>query len=187
MCSQRSLTMHEPTVSRVPWHQQRSTYLADWCPSVRLGFWLFSRRGETLSVKTDSQAMSRRFQFSLRAMLVVSVAICVAMGSWRLHHDRRQYVHASPVPVNWQIDVTGQFFHLNGPEIHQFVVVAEAPEKDGKRFRWGSTGIARRKGAGTYEITTRLRPAEAPGIYKLMLWPMEPERPCITSKVAIVP
>ena len=131
--------------------------------------------------------MSRRFQFSLRALLVASVVICVGLGSWRFRSDTRQYVLADHVSVNAPIKVRGQFFHLDGPVIHHFLVLAEAPEKNGKRFRWGESGLARRKGAGTYEVEARLTGADSPGTYKLMLWPMEPEQQCITSTVEVEP
>lgn len=81
--------------------------------------------------------------------------------------------------------MTGQFFHLNGPEIHHFLVLVEAPEKNGKRYRWGSGGISRRKGAGTYEVQIRLTGAEDPGTHKLMLWQMEPEGHCIASTLEV--
>ncbi len=131
--------------------------------------------------------MTRRFQFSVRALLVGIVAICVGFGSWRFRSSNRQYVHASPVRVRQHIEVTGQFFELNGPEIHHFLVLAEAPEKDGKRLRWGGLGISRRKGAGTYVIESLLNGADDPGTHKLLLWPMEPEGPCITSTLEVSP
>ncbi|HVX12910.1 MAG TPA: hypothetical protein VHC22_17135 [Pirellulales bacterium] len=130
----------------------------------------------------------RRPQFTLRALLVAIVAICVGLGSWRFRGTHRQYVHASPVRVRQHIEVTGQFFHFNGPEIHHFLVLAEAPQKkDGQRHRWGHLGISRRKGAGTYEVQMLLDGAEQPGNHKLMLWQMEPEGPCIMSTLEVRP
>lgn len=59
--------------------------------------------------------MSRRFQFSLRALLLLTAAIAALFGGWRLFALNAQYVAVKPDPSTDLLTINGRIVRFLGP------------------------------------------------------------------------
>jgi hypothetical protein len=71
--------------------------------------------------------MSRRFQFSLRALLGLAAVVCLLLGCWHLLTKHGQYVVATPAKIGEPITVDGQLVCFCGPSLLYVELVGEPP------------------------------------------------------------
>ncbi|HQU46380.1 MAG TPA: hypothetical protein PK867_26470 [Pirellulales bacterium] len=111
--------------------------------------------------------MSRRFQFSLRALLVAAAVVPLMLGGAHLFSGYAQYIEVGPVQVDGSTVIEGRIVRFFGPlDLEYCLEVDGRPEHEGI---W-SFGIARRKWLCIYPIQRDYdfsrRP---PGQYRLTL------------------
>src|SRR5487761_1221730 len=124
--------------------------------------------------------MSRRFQFTLRALLVAVVAICIGLGARHIYVMHfSSYVVAETAKVGKPIRLQSQFFLREGADSTVFWLRVAA---QGYRRRLLETkGRAERIGVGTYRFSVQMPTRSlnatqcwtAPGEFDLYLQPLD--------------
>jgi hypothetical protein len=132
--------------------------------------------------------MPRRFQFSLKRLILLAVFVCLWLGGWHLRNNVRRFIEAEPAFVGRPIRIRGQYFEYNGPTLRDFIVIADGPLHSNVRPRiWSSDVVARRLGSGTYNLETSLEHARLPGVYRLRLYPIWPDGPPVSTTINVLP
>ncbi len=115
--------------------------------------------------------MTRRFQFSLRTLLIALVTVCIALGGWHLYFVFfGPYVEAAPTVAGQPIFVRGRFFDFFGMPSTVYVVQVVKLGPNGKPITCQSgSGYVQRSGLWSYNIEVELSPINKPGEYDLEL------------------
>ena len=120
--------------------------------------------------------MTRRFQFSLRALLGAAVVVCLLLGGWHLLWTYGQYVEAEPAKLGRSFSVKGRILRPAGPQELAYHFRIERPDGVCLLNLFGEGYIARKGWLGTYRIDTTVELYESdigPGEYRLSLYTLQ--------------
>ncbi|HET6879095.1 MAG TPA: hypothetical protein VFI31_03005 [Pirellulales bacterium] len=119
--------------------------------------------------------MSRRFQFSLRAVLLAMLLICLPLGAWQLLKTSGQYIEADQCKLGTPFSVKGRIIRPTGPQ--QLSYHFRIEERNGQcLINMFVTGAAKKAWPGTYAVDTEiplLASDIAPGEYRLSLYTLQ--------------
>lgn len=118
--------------------------------------------------------MKRRFQFRLRTLLTLLVAVCTALGAWHLYSAYfGPYVEPGPAVVGQPFVVRGRFFDFLGLDQELFTVNVIRRLRDGRRlFQHSQQESAKRTGLWAYDFELEVSPVMQEGEYEIMLLPV---------------
>ncbi|HEV3341559.1 MAG TPA: hypothetical protein VG125_14430 [Pirellulales bacterium] len=109
--------------------------------------------------------MSRRFQFSLRALLGLVTVLCLLLGGWGLLLTYGQFVAAGPITLHERIALRGRLIRMLGPKRLPYCIWIDP---DGGVF-----DHAERSWLCIYTVQTETVVAHQPGRYRLTLVDLE--------------
>lgn len=113
--------------------------------------------------------MRRRFQFSLRTLLCLTVVVCVGLGA-RHRWQQAAYVECEPAGPHEPVRATGLFTRMAGVQ-HEIYWLTVALEKPSASFYWTfDKGAAPREWIGIYRFETMIGPFHEPGDYTVKLF-----------------
>ena len=114
--------------------------------------------------------MTRRFQFSLRALLLVTAILCLPLGGWHLFKKYGQFIEASPIIAGQPIVVNGRLIQFFGPKRCHYCLDIWGNHGGGLVLLHTCYGFADRSGPFTYSIHAEYSiPQFQPGQYRLAL------------------
>jgi hypothetical protein len=125
--------------------------------------------------------MSRRFQFSLRALLGMAVVVCLALGGWHLLVRYGQFVEMAPTAAN-EPRLRGQFIFFS---LEQHLIYRANVMRGGVhiyRFR----GLAESDLPFVYRFNGRFADDEPEqGEYAIEIYPMARPYPAASCTFAL--
>ena len=96
--------------------------------------------------------MTRRFQFSLRGLLGVAVAVCLVLGGWKLFRSFQQYITVTRDPSTDLVRVEGQIIRFLGPPEIQYDACLGVVRHDGHAGAKVGSWISERRWLCVYPI-----------------------------------
>jgi hypothetical protein len=116
--------------------------------------------------------MRRRFQFSLRALLCLTLTICLTLGGWTIFKKYGQYIEAVPIKAGDPIPAKGRLIRFMGPKRCHYCldIFGNVAGFSGPVCLYTCYGFAERSGPFTYTIKAEYSiPHLRPGEYRLAL------------------
>ena len=108
--------------------------------------------------------MRRRFQFSLRTLMILVVLLCVALGTWQVYlRYFTSFVELATTPVGQAIQVRGRFVRFGGSPSTAIAVYVRPIGKS--VIAQSGSSLVQKTGWGTYEFDIKLSPIQRPGEY----------------------
>jgi hypothetical protein len=112
--------------------------------------------------------MSRRFQFSLRTLLVAVAMLCIVLGGKSLA-SRVAYVEAMPTAEKDTLLVRGRMFSFLGPESAVWTLLLYRHWDMPIDPQWAASGTVSRSLFAFYDVELEIPRPLRPGEYALML------------------
>lgn len=118
-------------------------------------------------------SMTRRFQFSLKALLGLVMVAAMMLGAVHLAERYGQFVKTTtPCSPASTLNVEGRLITFFGPKVRHVELAAETMFPDSMRYSFADQMVPR-SWFCMYNFTADVRALDTPGDYRLMLFDMD--------------
>ena len=129
--------------------------------------------------------MLRRFQFSLRALLGLSVAMCLLLGARHLLETCGQFVASQTARIGEPVAINGRLIRFFGPREYEYFLDVIPRVEGEEQMTW--LGTSKRSWLCVYEVSQDFGPMSRPGSYRLILQAAERDAPKFRGDLIIEP